>query len=125
MKDLDAYFAYLDSLIRRSGAIEDAVQYQAVGQRLGYIVGHLKFADGSRLEFSEQVILSSARAHRIEYRYHYMKGNRTIFRYDTSPHHRHLSTFPYHRHDEQGRILESPPVSLKEVLAEIARLLDE
>ncbi len=30
MKNLDTYFAYLASLFRRSGAVEDAVQYQSI-----------------------------------------------------------------------------------------------
>ena len=125
MKDLDAYFAYVDSLIRRSGAVQEAVRYKSVGQEMGYIRGYLIFADGSRLEFSEEVVCYRNKLHRTAYRYHYMRSGKTVFRYDTAPHHPHVATFPYHKHDVQGRVLESPPVSLKEVLAEIARLLEK
>ncbi len=124
MKDLDAYFAYLDSLIRRSGAVQEVVRYKFVSQDMGYVQGHLIFADGSRLEFSEEIVFYGNKLHRTDYRYHYMRGGKTLFRYDSSPHYPHLSTFPYHKHDAQGRVLESPPVSLKEVLAEITRLLE-
>ncbi|HPM11523.1 MAG TPA: DUF6516 family protein [Paludibacter sp.] len=41
-----------------------------------------------------------------------------IFRYDNIPHHPEISTFPDHKH-YAGRIMESHPVNLKEVVEEI------
>ncbi len=125
MKDLDAYFAYLESLIRHSGAVEAQIHYVAFASRLGYVRGKVVFADGSLLEFSESLALFSNRVHREAYRYHYMRKGKTVFRYDTAPHHPHLPTHPYHKHDAKGRVLESAPVSLKEVLKEIARYLED
>ena len=125
MKDLDAYFAFIESLVRRSGAVDERLEYLQFTPDEVHIVGWLAFADGSRLEFVEYVRRSGRSVVREKYSYHYMRAGRTIFRYDTAPHHPHLSTYPYHKHNAQGRVLESPPVSLKEVLAEIARLLEE
>jgi len=125
MKDLDAYFAYLESLIRRSGAVDASLDYIRFTPNTGYVRGRVVFADGSLLQFAEEVALSGNVVRRDAYRYHYMRAGRTVFRYDTAPHHPHLSTHPYHKHDARGRVLESPPVSLKEVLGEIARLLKE
>ena len=125
MKDLDAYLAFIESLVRHSGAVDEQLTYFRFAPNEVQIVGVIVFADGSRLEFVEYVVQASGRISRPKYRYHYMRGGRTVFRYDNAPHHPHLSTFPYHKHDVQGRVLESPPVSLKEVLAEIARLLEK
>ncbi len=49
MKNLDTYFAYLASLFRRSGAVEDAVQYQSHRRRVE--VGNLNgiFIDPGRV----------------------------------------------------------------------------
>jgi len=41
-----------------------------------------------------------------------------IFRYDNIPHHLEISTFPDYKH-YAGRIMESHPVNLKEVVEEI------
>ncbi len=124
MKDLDAYFAYLDGLIRTSGAVEERVHYRLLSSTQAEVWGTLIFADGSSLEFYEKVVHTGKQISRQRYRYHYMRGKKMVFRYDTAPHYPRLSTFPYHKHDAQGRVLESPPVSLKEVLAEITRLLE-
>ena len=86
--------------------------------------GWVSFADGSRLEFSENVTLSEGQVVRGRYRYHYMRGGETLFRYDTSPHYPHLRTFPYHKHERDGRVVESGPVSLKEVLEEVEEFLN-
>ena len=42
-----------------------------------------------------------------------------LIRWDDAPHHRHLSTFPYHKHIGET-IVESFPISLAQVLDEIA-----
>ncbi len=124
MKDIEAYFVYVDSLIRDSGSIDQEVYYVAYSPVHGEVRGRLKFADGSVLEFYEEVVHSGRTVQRKHYRYHYMREGRLIFRYDTAPHYPNLSTCPYHKHTSTGRVIESSPVSLKEVLAEIATHLE-
>jgi hypothetical protein len=47
-------------------------------------------------------------------------GRSLLIRWDNAPHHRHLSTFTYHKH--LGEIItESLPISLAQVLDEIAQ----
>jgi len=124
MKDIDAYFAFLDSLVRHSIAVENSVLYRYLSRNKGYISGQVAFADGSRLEFYEDISLAKRQVVRVRYRYQYMQGNKTIFRYDTAPHYPQLKTFPYHRHDEKGRVEASSPVSLQQVLDEIASIIE-
>lgn len=79
-----------------------------------YAEGKMVFYNGDILEFTESIITGKYR-----YRYQYMRADGSlIFRYDNIPHHPEISTFPDHKH-YAGRIMESHPVNLKEVVEEI------
>ena len=55
------------------------------------------------------------------YSYHWQDtGGDLLIRWDDEPHHRHLSTFPYHKHLGES-IISSLPISLPQVLEEIAQ----
>ena len=55
------------------------------------------------------------------YSFHWQaEGGTLIVRWDDAPHHRALETFPYHLHEGE-EVKMSLPVSLREVLAEIAK----
>jgi hypothetical protein len=57
------------------------------------------------------------------YSFHWQTSNaKLIARWDDAPHHRGLETFPYHVHEGEA-VKKSPPVSLREVLAEIEKQL--
>ena len=47
-----------------------------------------------------------------------------IFRYDNAPHHESVQTFPHHKHT-LSQVLESPEVTLYDVLLEIVRMVRE
>ena len=69
--------------------------------------------------------------HRTRYAYQLFRHGETVLRWDNAPHHPEQGTnFPHHFHDEFGqlsasRLTGNPVVDLPEVLAEIARFLDE
>ncbi|MGR3310909.1 MAG: toxin-antitoxin system TumE family protein [Candidatus Brocadiales bacterium] len=46
-----------------------------------------------------------------------------MFRYDTTPHFPHLSTFPDHKHIQKGNVIPSKPLDLKDILGEVATFL--
>lgn len=85
----------------------------------GFIKGRITFLDGSVLEFSEQ--LPTARQ---KFRFHYMdaEGN-LILRWDSAPHHRHLSTFPFHLHTPQG-VQEREAITMLEVFYQIEAMIE-
>lgn len=65
---------------------------------IGFIKGRITFLDGSTLDFSEQLPTQ-----RQKFRFHYMDvEDNLILRWDSAPHHRRLSTFPFHVHTPQG-----------------------
>ncbi|MFQ5709314.1 MAG: DUF6516 family protein [bacterium] len=79
--------------------------------------------DSSFLDMREYVNCSGVSVTKYTYSYHYQKSNKIIFRYDNTPHHRRISTFPRHKHLASGEIVESTDISLKDVLEEISRML--
>ena len=87
---------------------------------LGLIRGELRFLDDSRLHFRELV---EVKGHVIRqmYSYHYQDAaNTLLFRYDDTPHHPSLDTFPHHKHDRsEANVVEAVPPCLAEVLREI------
>ena len=57
----------------------------------------------------------------LKYSYAYIKKNISILRYDNSPHHKDLKSFPHHKHVKDSiNVLESP--SLKEFVRELKEL---
>ena len=58
----------------------------------------------------------------LKYSYTYIKKNTSLLRYDNSPHHKELKSFPHHKHVKDSiRGLEKP--SLKELVRELKELL--
>jgi hypothetical protein len=55
----------------------------------------------------------------FSYHWQSSEGN-LLIRWDDAPHHRHLSTFPYHKHIGES-VTASLPISLTQVLEEIAQ----
>ena len=83
-----------------------------------------RFYDGSRLLIVEEVERVSSRdVRRVAYKFHYQRADGTlVFRYDDSPHHPHLSTFPHHRHTGSS-VIEAEAPDLADVLREIDALI--
>ena len=118
---LHKYLAHLDAKLR---ALADVIVNVSIQQDIdanlgrGFIKGRITFLDGSVLEFSEQLPTK-----RKKFRFHYMdEHNDLILRWDSAPHYRNLSTFPFHQHTPQG-VQEHPDVTLLEVLDKIEAMI--
>jgi len=115
------YLAALDAKLQE---IEVIVTSSSIERELdtnlgiGFVRGHITFLDGSKLELSEQLPVEQHR-----FRLHYMDAqDNLIARWDSAPHHRSLSTFPFHKHTPQS-VKEHGAITLIEALDEIARVL--
>ncbi len=93
--------------------------------RSGLIRGDLTMLDGSRLYFRELVDTGSIAARQM-YSYHYQSETGTlIFRYDDTPHHRHPSGFPHHKHaDTEKNVIAATPPDLAQILREVESTVD-
>jgi len=76
------------------------------------MVARLQFKDGSLLHIRDYLFLDGRR----KYSYHWQAPDGSLIsRWDNSPHHKHISTFPHHRHTADG-ITESNDWSINDIL---------
>ncbi len=85
------------------------------------LVARIEFIDGSVLHIKDYLFLNGKR----KYSYHWQdkKGN-LISRWDNSPHHKNISTFPHHRHS-QGKPGKSKERYLDEIVMIINRIIKD
>lgn len=90
--------------------------------RSGLIRGDLFFTNGTRLHFRELIEVQETIV-RLMYSFHFQDADhRMIFRYDDTPHHGAVETFPHHKHiGEENYIEPSSSPELDQVLGEIER----
>ena len=89
----------------------------------GYIRVRATLANGDFLEATEYVVLQAGQLMTVDYRYQWMSNDKTTLhrRWDSTPDHPELSSFPHHVHvGSEKVVLPSQPLSLTELL----RLLD-
>ena len=91
--------------------IEQSVNFDFVSDEMGIITCKLVFIDNTILDFMELVSPKEA-----EYRFQHMnKDKDLICRWDSAPHHKEISTFPYHLHTKKG-VKESKKVNFIDIL---------
>lgn len=95
--------------------LEQSINFDLISKSMGIIEGTLVFIDNSTLDFMELVS-----EEKREYRFNYLdKDKNLIYRWDSAPHHKGVSSFPFHLHTKR-KIEESRQMSLIEVLDIIA-----
>lgn len=83
------------------------------------LVASIEFIDHSVLHIKDYLFIDGTR----KYSYHWQDAKNQIrARWDNSPHHRHISTFPHHKH-EPGTIAASYERNLRDVLEIIRQTL--
>ena len=83
------------------------------------IVLEIEFTSGLRL-FVKDYLFEDGRR---KYSYHCQDSSGNfVFRYDNAPHWVDIATFPYHKHLPIG-VVESAPMTLEKVCAEIAAMI--
>jgi len=120
------YFSEIQSRIRSSIFVENVdVEYEVKSRSIGIVHGILGMIDGSTLQFMELVNIKRDKMIRLKYRFHLMAVNdEMVFRYDNSPHHPEISTYPHHKHVKGEEVpRRSKEVGLKDVLLEIEEMI--
>jgi hypothetical protein len=117
---IKTYFSQLETILNEFPAVRSYTLKQKVYNiKQGFISGSIIFDNGYRLDFMEVKDIDILP--KIKYRYQYMDADLTlIFRYDNAQHHRHIETFPHHKHGPGEPQACSEP-TLFDVLLEIAQ----
>ncbi len=88
----------------------------------GFLDCRVLMIDGSELYVSEYFTVLENRIKRDKYSYHLQKNDEFIIRWDNAPHHRELSTFPFHVHKKDG-VQESKEMTVDDILEEISKII--
>ncbi len=121
---IEEYFQSLLDLIASLPFVESQdINLEKRGELVGFIRGEVGLNDGSTLFFRELIDLRLP-LQKVMYAYHYQRADGSIvFRYDNTAHHRHISTFPNHKHLPDGSIESSAIPALEQVMREIESLI--
>ncbi len=124
MKSIREYFERIQTLIIELSRVEiERYEEQVFSHERGNLRIRLRFFDNSLLEISEAVLIKEGVFVWLSYRYHYQKADgSTIFRYDNTPHHRGLSTYPDHKHIGKS-IVEAEHPNFEQVLDELKKYI--
>jgi len=124
MRNVSQYFEIIEKAIEYSPAEEAEIEIERRDATRGRIEGVVYFADGSRLEFNERVVIDQSRSVKKEYRYQFVRHGRAVFRYDNAPHHPQIATFPHHKH-VGAKILPAAEPEFSQALDEAVALTME
>ncbi|NKQ36785.1 MAG: hypothetical protein HF973_14375 [Chloroflexi bacterium] len=119
---IESYFLEVETVLQAFSNIRTYVLKKKVyNSSQGYIGRSIFFENGHQLDFIEVKHVDFA--DKIKYRYQYMDEEQSlIFRYDNAPHHKHIATFPHHKHTPIGIIACAEP-TLRDVLFKIAQII--
>ena len=96
------------------------IEFNLISEEMGTIKGKIVFVNNYALDFRELV----SEEH-TDYRFHFMNGNnRLISRWDTAPHHKEITTFPFHLHTPEG-VRECDKVNLIDVVDIVKALISK
>ncbi len=120
--NISDYIAELEALINSSKIVSSynlAIDRKTA--EIAFVSGKIEFRDGTTLDFKEFIEESEGSIEKYKYGYNYRKGSDSIFRYDNAPDPgaKDIKTFPYHKHLEDGTIVESKGIELSDVLDEL------
>ncbi len=80
--------------------------------------------DGSELFVTEYFTVLGDKIQRDKYSYHLQKNHELVIRWDNAPHHKELSTFPYHVHRKDG-VYDSNEITVEDVLEELSEIVQQ
>ncbi len=113
---LENFLADLKATLTASHLVRDIeIDDEFITSVSGFLDCSVVMIDGSALYVTEYFAISGENIKRDKYSYHLQKRGEFIIRWDNAPHHRELSTFPYHLHDKHG-VHESKEMTMNEIL---------
>lgn len=98
-------------------------KYFSPDEKTVYLKSYITIIDSSILEIAIFAIESRGSLFIDKYRLHYMNdAGQMLFRYDNSPHHPEIDTYPHHKHT-LDRIIPSTMPFIKDILNEISAII--
>ncbi len=125
MKDVIQYFKRIQPLIISLSRIEvERYEEQVLSNDRGNLRIRLRFPDNSLLEISEAIHIVEGMFKWLSYRYHYQRPDGSIiFRYDNTPHHPDVDTYPEHKHIRESVLSANRP-DIEDILTEVKKHIE-
>ena len=119
MRSIVEYFGRVQILIMVLCDVEvERYEEQVLSKNRGNLRIRLRFSDNSLLEISEAIHISEGIFTWLSYRYHYQRPDGSIiFRYDNTPHHHDVNTYPEHKHIGESVVSANRP-GIEDMLSE-------
>ena len=121
MESITGYFNHLLEIISKTEwIIHHELSFRQTDDREAYIRGELYLYGGFVLHAAEYVIIENNEfIKRPKYRYQLQdKENILTARWDNAPHHSEISTYPFHKHCKDGKIISSQEMNIYKLLDE-------
>jgi hypothetical protein len=111
------YYVGIQSAIHAAPhVLSSDLSFEEIDTNECYLRGVLMLIGNLELHVAEYTVTEPV-VRREKYRYHLQTTDaKLISRWDNVAHHPAISTFPNHRHDDQGNIQASPTMGIREVL---------
>jgi hypothetical protein len=111
------YYLVLQAAIHAAPhVLQSDLSFEEIDPHECYLRGVLRLIGNLELHVAEYVVTAPV-VRREKYRYHLQTAaGQLIGRRDNVAHHPTVSTFPHHRHDDQGNPHASPAMSIPAVL---------
>jgi hypothetical protein len=120
---LENYLADLKASLTVSPIVRDVdIIDEFITSVSGFLDCRVTLIDGTLLYVTEYFTLSEGKIKRDKYSYHLQKADDFIIRWDNAPHHKEVSTFPFHVHKE-SRVHVSKEMKLEKVLEELSEIV--
>lgn len=120
MADPTNYISVIETALMTSEVIaEYTVLDQWTNTDDGYFRIRATLNNGDFLEAANYFVVEDERPITVDYRYQWMDHTRTILRrrWDNTPHHPEVTTFPHHCHvEDEANVLPSATISLLQLL---------
>ncbi|VVB53873.1 Uncharacterised protein [uncultured archaeon] len=117
---LENFLADLKASLTASHIVRDIeIDDEFITSVSGFLDCTVVLIDGSILYVTEYFSISDDIIKREKYSYHLQKDDEFIIRWDNAPHHKELSTFPFHVHDKSG-VHKSKEMTMDEILEELS-----
>ncbi|BBO18674.1 conserved hypothetical protein [Candidatus Brocadia pituitae] len=95
-----------------------------IGEEDGYIRIKCNLSNGDILEFAEYIRVIKNIIYLETYSFHWQSvDGKLVKRWDNVKHHKEVVTYPHHLHLSNNTVIDSEPMNLKKVLAEIGKVL--
>ena len=118
MERITDYFSFFLEAIKDNVWVRnEEVSFREIGEKEGYIRGILYLHGGHELHVAEYVVINQGRPIAIKYRYQLQTpDSKFTARWNNAPHHKTVTSFPHHKHCQDGTTVASSINNIFEIL---------